>query len=63
MSEAATWSLGFGHPFRYQPRSTGFNFGEQRGTGFFFFFFLKTGTGVFAREQSLSVLLYILFRG
>ena len=28
-------SLGFGHPSRYQPRSTGFNFGEQTGTGVF----------------------------
>ena len=51
ISEAVTWSLGFGHPSRYQPRSTGLNFGEQ------------TGTGVFPREQSLSVLLYILFKG
>ena len=40
--------IGFGHPSRYQPRSTELNFGEQR------------GTGVFPREQSLRVLLYIL---
>ena len=32
---ASTWSLGFGHPSRYQPRSTGLNFGEQTGTGVF----------------------------
>ena len=24
-----------GHPYRYQPRSTGLNFGEQMGTGVF----------------------------
>ena len=24
-----------GHPFRYQPRPTGLNFGEQTGTGVF----------------------------
>ena len=26
-----------GHPSRYQPRPTGLNFGEQMGTGVFFF--------------------------
>ena len=30
-----TWSLGFGHPSRYEPRSTELNFGEQTGTGVF----------------------------
>ena len=36
ISEAVmTWSLGLGHPSRYQPRSTRFNFGEQTRTGVF----------------------------
>ena len=26
---------GLDHPSRYQPRPTGFNFGEQKGTGVF----------------------------
>ena len=53
-----TWSLGFGHPSRYEPRSTELNFGEQTGTGFFIS--KKPERAVFISKNTISLQCFFL---